>query len=152
EARTGGTAAVGGAGGGGGGLGRIRPQQNSSCTGPGEQSPMASIACASCGTCAAPPRPHCKRPQDSSRTPFLCGDALSLQDARTRCQMAGADVVSIRDSATNDWLKGEITDHTWIGASDGLQDGTWQWLRDGALFWTGGSSGSPNAGAFANWA
>ena len=69
-------------------------------------------------------------------------------------------LVRIDDVAENDWVRmmafAGITSTSsnfwsWIGGTDEAVTGEWRWT-DGALFWLGGSNGSPQGGLYSNWA
>jgi hypothetical protein len=79
---------------------------------------------------------------------------LTWLDARESCRAIGAgwQLASIRSDEVNQFLTALLGSETWIGASDANVEGTWFWIDDETVFWTGDETGSPVNGAFANWA
>jgi hypothetical protein len=74
-------------------------------------------------------------------------------DARSTCRNLGdgwelATVLDQRDSA---FLSSTLTTEAWIGTDDTDGTGVWRWVRDGAEFWRGDSSGAALNDAYVNW-
>jgi len=63
----------------------------------------------------------------------------------------------VDSSAENQWLfanaydVGTASPGMWIGATESLLEGSWQWA-DGTMFWIGGIFGSAQSGLYTNWA
>lgn len=79
---------------------------------------------------------------------------VAWADARLACQALGTgwDLAAIRDPTLNEYLGTLASNEAWIGASDADEEGTWTWVRDGAVFWIGdGETGSTADGAYASW-
>jgi outer membrane protein assembly factor BamB len=68
----------------------------------------------------------------------------------------GGDLARIDDSDENAFVFAGITGPAWIRGSDRISRGSWRWAQAGSLdgdrFWSGGASGKPVGGLYANWA
>ena len=93
----------------------------------------------------------CQALDRGGRVYYRCDTAATWQNAFANCQTAGAQLVKIDDSAENTWLRSQVTQETWIGASDMAQEGSWLWAQDGSQFWLGNNNGAAVGGAFAAW-
>jgi hypothetical protein len=89
----------------------------------------------------------------------FCGAPLSWSDAQNDCVAKGMRLVRIDDAAENTWVHdlafAGVTSTSsnywpWMGANDLAVLGAWRWT-DGALFWMGGSNGTPQGGLYNNW-
>ncbi len=83
------------------------------------------------------------------------GDAAH---ARSACSAIGGKLASIRSSSVNTALFTLLQGASdWIGGGDddsivtGSSEGNFFWPGDVQAFWTGGVSGGPFGGAYANW-
>jgi len=67
---------------------------------------------------------------------FVDGADGTWSEARTSCQSRGIgwDLVSISDAAENDFVLSITGYEAWIGATDGVAEGTWSWVGEGAPF------------------
>jgi hypothetical protein len=98
---------------------------------------------ATCGACI----------QDDC-APRCMKSPMSWNDARRHCADVydGATLVSVRDAATNDWLKanGPFDDHNlcaWTGFNDKAEEGAWAWKNgDAPASFEDWHSGEPNDG------
>jgi hypothetical protein len=90
---------------------------------------------------------------------FCTSVPLAWTDADNDCAAKGMRLVRIDDAAENTWVHTTAfagaagTNSTywpWIGATDQAVVGDWRWT-DGALFWIGGSNGTPQGGLYSNW-
>lgn len=104
----------------------------------------------------------------SGNCPAACKDE-EVQDAKGRCYWfgttlvtrAGADstcrnrgdgwqVVTLHTEEEDLFVREQVIDETWIGAS--YQGGWWIWVDDGSRFWTGrGKDGRAIDSAYASW-
>jgi hypothetical protein len=80
---------------------------------------------------------------------FIDSTTRTWADARSSCQARGTswDLVTIYDTARNDFVLSVTSFEAWIGATDAVDEGTWSWVdSDTPFFEVGGT----NTG-FANW-
>ena len=144
------------------------------CGSPGCSYDNTDFVFASSTACApppppSPPPPH-PPPPNSPPPPALpppppsppLGNLLvephterSWSDAKAFCESyPGASLPSIFDAAQQQDVYDnvlDIDDGVWIAASE-ISSGTWAWLPENDVFWTGGNSGSVVVGKYANWA
>src|SRR6185295_4580803 len=79
---------------------------------------------------------------------------LNWGAARAQChaQGRGWELASIPSDQDSELLAALIPSEMWVGASDQTLEGTWLWVDDGTVFFSGsGTSGSAADGQFANW-
>jgi hypothetical protein len=92
----------------------------------------------------------------------FCDGPLSWKDAQNDCLVHGARLARIEDEQENLWIQATAYANVdpsnmrssvwrWLGGTDDDVSGEWRW-SDGTLFWLGGTSGSAQNGAYANWA
>lgn len=87
------------------------------------------------------------------------GEGISWNDANTAAAgmtYGGADgyLATITSEAENDFIYSRLSQNGWIGASDSVSDGDWQWVTGpeiGTSFWSGGVDGSFVDGAYSRW-
>ena len=84
----------------------------------------------------------------------FCEAEIAWQSAVAACETQGMHLVKITSDAENTFV-GTTAFATgiafvWLGGDDITAEGSWHW-RDGALFWTGPSSGSAPAGIYTHW-
>lgn len=92
----------------------------------------------SCGPCRYEVGPH---------TTFVysfCSEAVDQPTARTRCQDLGADLASIHEKATNDFIFGEIEDRSFIGFNDVVSEGDFEWTDTTPVDFVVWDGGEPN--------
>jgi hypothetical protein len=85
---------------------------------------------------------------------YLIGTtSSSWSEARSNCLSFGSgwDLATVLDSQDAAFLSRTLTTEAWVGADDTNGAGVWRWVRDGAEFWQGGSSGSALNDAYVNW-
>lgn len=84
----------------------------------------------------------------SDRKYLFCDLELEWEEARKACLFLGLNLVSIETEEQNEFVRGNIQDTSWIGASDSVAEGDWTWAGTGTAFWSGGQV----VGAqFVNW-
>jgi hypothetical protein len=105
-------------------------------------------------TANAPQAPDtaCTRTTRNGKTYWVCSNDRTFDDARSRCQGAGMDMVAIEDQGEADFLRTKITRASHIGLEDRGVEGEWRYTANNALSWCGASGGSTVAHAYANWA
>jgi hypothetical protein len=138
-----------GAGGGGGGFGRIVAHGAGVCSLPGISSPRADTECFDCG-CPPEPPSDCEPVLYNARTYYQCSAPLDWAAASAVCAVLNMHLARIDDAAENDALGSDISEDTWIGASDVATEGDWRW-SDGTAFWSGTSGGSAVSGRYETW-
>jgi Lectin C-type domain/Gametolysin peptidase M11 len=77
----------------------------------------------------------------------------AYDSARSSCQARGAGwgLVEINSAAENNFVSGLVgTKERWIGANDRTVEGQFSW-ESGMQFWSGGATGAPVAGSYANF-
>ena len=82
---------------------------------------------------------------------WFCNNDRQFSDARQRCQAAGTDLIAVDDAFEDSLFATHTLEYMFLGATDEAVEGDWVWLGRPMPFWTGGVSGSPVAGAYANW-
>ena len=83
---------------------------------------------------------------------YLFGlNKLKWHDAKKECERRHSHLVTIDNSAENNWLGSEvvitgITDYTlWIGANDLIKEGKWTWVSDrSTISYSNWAKGEPN--------
>jgi hypothetical protein len=81
---------------------------------------------------------------------YFCDDERTWEQARGRCEsIAGAHLVTVQDDDEDEFVLDQISDKTWLGGSDGEDEGQWLW-PDGTAFFDEEDDG-PVAGRFNNW-
>jgi hypothetical protein len=74
--------------------------------------------------------------------------------AEAACEIVGMRLARVVDDAENSWIRATgdalAIGYMWLGAEDPTGTSTWQW-PDGAVFWIGGTAGSPVGGLYSNW-
>merc|ERR1711860_308878 len=86
---------------------------------------------------------------------LIGGESVTWTDAEEICEFYGGRLAVIEDKAENDYLKNYVKASAWskvagvwLGASDILSEGNWQWVRDIAPFtFTDWYNGEPNNGS-----
>ncbi|BFZ21788.1 hypothetical protein BsWGS_24827 [Bradybaena similaris] len=74
-------------------------------------------------------------------------EAMSWMDAKTACQARGAYLAEVTDKSEHDWIVAQLkrlnSTSVWLGASDLLIEGVWNWQTNKqpfgpVLFWSAG--------------
>ena len=112
----------------------------------GEQEVLASVH-----ALVPSPDSDCEFASSSGRDYWFCDSERSWQAARTKCQAIGLDLARIDNVSENTFIYNNVTDNSWIGASDATVEGTWRWVGTNTLFWTGGASGTAAPGIYTKW-
>jgi outer membrane protein assembly factor BamB len=124
----------------------------------------AASTCDGAGSCGTPdacaPAPGCtfaRLTGSPSRGYFFCTEPLSWDAARAACRsVPGGDLARIDDVDENAFVFAGIAGPAWIRGNDRISRGSWRWAQAGSLdgdrFWSGGASGKPVGGLYANWA
>ena len=86
---------------------------------------------------------------------YVTNDALTWQAARTWAQNLGGDLVTINNAAENAFVVGILPpfpDTFWLGASDALFEGEFEWASSQSFSYTNWAPGEPddNAGLGGN--
>ncbi|NTU42739.1 MAG: PEP-CTERM sorting domain-containing protein [Nitrospirales bacterium] len=70
----------------------------------------------------------------------------SWQNAENNAVALGGHLVTINDSAEEQWLRSAFGDSTrfWIGLTDEISEGTWQWASGEPFVYSNWYSGEPN--------
>ena len=82
---------------------------------------------------------------------WFCDNDREYADARQRCQARGMDLAIVEDAAEDDYITSNITEHSYIGATDADVEGDFAWSAYGQRFWTGGLGGTVIGNAYTNW-
>ena len=87
---------------------------------------------------------------DTQHCYLLVPDLLTFAAAEVQCKTLGAHLLTLTDSAENDFAWALHSDEHWIGATDGKgpkqpDPGTYTWVTDESFSYTNWSSGQPNA-------
>lgn len=105
---------------------------------------------------ATPPEPTLCAAGESEFSGHCYAVTTSAQPfsaASTGCAARGSGwkVVSVESAAENSFVSSLVgsTEH-WLSGTDATTEGSFVWAT-GTTFWTGGSSGAPSSGAYANF-
>lgn len=85
---------------------------------------------------------------------LFLNNSVAWAEARQLCLDRGEGwyLVHPRSQEESSFLAQNILVQTWIGASDGANEGTWVWGSDNQIFWVGdGTTGQAVAGRYTNW-
>jgi len=84
----------------------------------------------------------------------FCSTPSTWSMAEAACEAAGMRLARVDGEPENSWIRATgdalTIGYMWLGAEDPTSTSTWQW-PDGAVFWSGGSAGSPVGGLYSNW-
>ena len=108
--------------------------------------------CGSASQCGVPDT-NCTFAMRGGSAYWICNNNRTFADARQRCQsIAGWDLALVDGGQSeNDFLKGKISGHSFVGATDVGHVGDRYWLPTATQFWTGGKNGHPVSGLYTNW-
>ncbi|WP_287627446.1 MULTISPECIES: Calx-beta domain-containing protein [unclassified Microcystis] len=72
--------------------------------------------------------------------------ATTWTDAQAQAQAIGGNLVTINDAAENQFLVNAFggSEYLWIGFTDAVQEGNWQWINGEPVTYTNWASGEPN--------
>ena len=73
---------------------------------------------------------------------YFCGVVDSAAAAFTKCQALGMSLLSVESKAENTFALGKQKNNSWLGGTDALEEGEWQWTSTGVVFWDGGPKGT----------
>lgn len=86
---------------------------------------------------------------------LLCGRPLAFAAAAYDCSLRGGYLAEIDSAAENEAVAlaaGQaVGTNVWLGGTRTV-DFVWAWGTSSAIFWTGGSDGTPEDGVYVNWA
>jgi GH25 family lysozyme M1 (1,4-beta-N-acetylmuramidase)/uncharacterized protein YraI len=75
----------------------------------------------------------------------LISDAKTWTEAKDACEAMGGYLVTLNSKEENDFINNLVgTNRIWIGFSDELNEGTWQWVTGEPISFTNWRSGEPN--------
>jgi RHS repeat-associated protein len=83
----------------------------------------------------------------NGHTYLLTGSSLTWSQAEAYAQALGGHLVTINDSAENEWVRTTFSGlfgGLWIGLNDSVQEGNWVWSSGQGVAYTNWSSGEPN--------
>jgi len=77
--------------------------------------------------------------------------ALNWNSAKTACAALGGHLATITSQAENDWVLknidiGRVGTAIWLGGTDEVQEGVWQWITGESWSYTNWYPGEPNNG------
>jgi len=70
---------------------------------------------------------------------------LNWTDAYQACRNESAQLITVKDDTTTDWLISRYNT-MWIGLTDHVEEGVWEWVDGAKLNYTNWNTGEPN-----NW-
>ena len=83
-------------------------------------------------------------------TYYITNDSVTWMQARQIATAAGGYIASITTAAENQWITGNFmtagVDYAWIGCSDSITEGVWQWESGEPFAFNNWSCGEPNNG------
>jgi len=116
----------------------------------------ANTQCNGAGVCGNPS--VCPAPDSDCEFGFFrgtyywfCENDRPFANATSRCQSIGMELAVVESAAEDDFITDHTSEHTFVGGTDAVTEGTWVWTVTGQTFWTGGPSGSAVSGAYTNW-
>jgi hypothetical protein len=84
----------------------------------------------------------------------FCSTPSTWSTAEAACEAAGMRLARVVSEPEDAWIRATgdalAIAYMWLGAEDPMNASIWQW-PDGAVFWMGGSAGSPVGGLYSNW-
>ncbi len=116
--------------------------ENNQCNGAGACGTLAQ-----CGT----PDSLCTSGTRGGISYWFCNNDRSYADARRRCQAIGMDLAAVESAGEDTYIGAHIIEHSFLGGTDQVVEGTWRWQSTGKKFFVGGPTGSPFEGAYTNW-
>jgi LGFP repeat/Lectin C-type domain len=97
------------------------------------------------------PQANCTRAVSGGSAYWFCPGHQNWSAARDRCAAAGYSLVRIDSASENIFLSDNVSTDTWVGGTDGAQEGSWRWVLGDEQFWQGASTGSSTGGLYRNW-
>jgi len=102
-----------------------------------------------CALAACAPDDDCRLLVRGPTRYYFCEDERTWEQARARCDdVPGLQLAAIESSDEDEFILANVTDKTWLGASDGQVEGTWRWIG-GAVFYDEEEGDVGNA--YVNW-
>lgn len=100
----------------------------------------------------AAPDDLCRREVWGDHAYWFCDNRRTFDQARRRCQAAGADLVTIDDAIENGFVKDHIRADSLLGLTDAEREGMWRWVAEDRLAWCAlETSAPPTASSFGSW-
>jgi len=75
---------------------------------------------------------------------YLLSDALTWQEAQNQAVSMGGNLVTINDAAEQAWLAATFVTSSWIGYTDQVTAGTFQWISGETATYTNWNADEPN--------
>jgi Ca2+-binding RTX toxin-like protein len=75
---------------------------------------------------------------------YLLSDVLTWQEAQNQAVSLGGNLVTINDAAEQAWLAATFTASSWIGYTDQVTEGTFQWISGETASYTNWYPNEPN--------
>jgi hypothetical protein len=123
--------------------------------------PSSANKCDGAGSCGSPTLSECLPTSQPSagctvrvynnHAYLFCTSDLSFTAARTYCGAANMELVRIDDAGEDTFVGSNLSEPSWIGASDTTTEGQWRWLDGNTQFWQGSATGTLVPNQYAHW-
>jgi hypothetical protein len=95
---------------------------------------------------------RCQRLVQASSEFYVCSTPRSWQDARAHCQQQrNGDLAHVPDAATQELIRRQLRERSWIGHTDVRVEGVWVWSYNQRPFWRDSPRREAIDGQFAEW-
>jgi len=94
----------------------------------------------------APPIPRIVDPA-TGKEYLVLGNLLTWEEAEAAAKSLGGHLVTVQSEAENDFLLsicGQLGGNVWLGFTDKLTEGVWEWVSHGGSSYLNWNSGEPN--------
>lgn len=72
---------------------------------------------------------------------------VTWNTAKNSCANLGGHLVTVTSAAEQDWIKNKLPGVSWIGATDQVSEGTWEWITGETWSYSNWDAGQPDDGA-----